>query len=124
VFRDEARDPERTIPKATYVSLVLIGAFYTLSSWVLVSANGQSTIVENATENAGTILASTTERYLGTVGGHIIQVLFVTSLFACILSFHNIVSRYVFTLAGRGVLPSSLGLAHERHGSPARASLT
>ncbi|QEO15978.1 APC family permease [Agromyces intestinalis] len=123
VFRDEARDPERTIPRATYIALILIGAFYTLSSWVLISANGQSTIVENASENAGTILATTTEQYLGTVGGHIIQVLFVTSLFACILSFHNIVSRYVFTLAGRGVLPRALGDAHARHGSPARASL-
>lgn len=124
VFRDEARDPERTIPRATYLSLILIGAFYTLSSWVLISANGESTIVQNATDNAGTILATTTEQYLGAVGGHIIQVLFVTSLFACILSFHNIVSRYVFTLAGRGVLPHGLGDAHPRHGSPARASLT
>jgi amino acid transporter len=124
VFRDEAKDPERTIPKATYISLILIGVFYTVSSWALISANGQSTIVQNATDNAGTILATTTEQYLGAVGGHIIQVLFVTSLFACILSFHNIVSRYVFTLAGRGVLPRKLGDAHATHGSPARASLT
>lgn len=124
VFRDEARNPERTIPRATYIALILIGAFYTLSSWVLISANGESTIVQNATDNAGTILATTTEQYLGTVGAHIIQVLFVTSLFACILSFHNIVSRYVFTLAGRGVLPRSLGEAHDKHGSPARASVT
>lgn len=124
VFRDEAKDPERTIPKATYISLILIGVFYTVSSWALISANGQSTIVANATDNAGTILATTTEQYLGAVGGHIIQVLFVTSLFACILSFHNIVSRYVFTLAGRGVLPRKLGDAHAIHGSPARASLT
>ncbi|MET0974637.1 MAG: APC family permease [Leifsonia sp.] len=124
VFRDEAKDPERTIPRATYISLILIGLFYTLSSWVLITANGQSTIVENATENAGTILATTTGQYLGAVGAHIIQVLFVTSLFACILSFHNIVSRYIFTLAGKGVLPHGLGDAHDRHGSPARASLT
>lgn len=124
VFRDEAKDPERTIPKATYISLILIGVFYTVSSWALISANGQSTIVANATDNAGTILATTTEQYLGAVGGHIIQVLFVTSLFACILSFHNIVSRYFFTLAGRGVLPRKLGDAHATHGSPARASLT
>lgn len=124
VFRDEAKDPERTIPKATYISLVLIGVFYTISSWVLITANGQSTIVENAGDNAGTILATTTEAYLGTVGGHIIQILFVTSLFACILSFHNIASRYVFTLAKRGVLPAPLANAHSKHGSPARASLT
>jgi amino acid transporter len=33
VFRDEARDPERTIPRATCTALLLIGAFHTLSSW-------------------------------------------------------------------------------------------
>ncbi|WP_166880834.1 APC family permease [Salinibacterium sp. ZJ450] len=123
VFRDEARDPQRTIPKATYISLILIGVFYTLSSWVLISANGESTIVQNATDNAGSILATTTEQYLGVVGGHIIQVLFVTSLFACILSFHNIGSRYVYTLADRGALHRSLGQPHARHGSPALASI-
>ncbi len=49
--------------------------------------------------------------------------LFVTSLFACILSFHNIVSRYVFTLSGRSALPQRLGHAHSRLGSPHRASV-
>ncbi len=42
VFRDEARDPDRTIPRATYLSLVLIGVFYALSSWALISAVGDS----------------------------------------------------------------------------------
>ena len=60
MFRDEAKDPERTIPRATYIALILIGLFYTLSSWVLISANGESTIVQNATDNAGTILAGVT----------------------------------------------------------------
>jgi amino acid transporter len=123
VFRDEAKDPERTIPRATYISLILIGAFYTLSSWVLISANGQSTIVANTTKNAGTILATTTETYLGAVGGHIIQVLFATSLFACILSFHSFVTRYFFSLSSKGVLPARLSETHAKHGSPSSASL-
>lgn len=123
VFRDEARDPEKTIPRATYLSLILIGVFYALSSWVLISANGQSKIVELAGSNPGGILTDTTTQYLGTVGGHIIQLLFVTSLFACILSFHNIVSRYIFSLSANRVLPHSLSEAHGKHGSPARASL-
>ncbi len=123
VFRDEAKDPDRTIPRATYISLIAIGVFYTLSSWVLISANGQSTIVSKAEQNAGTLLQSTTETYLGAVGGHIVQLLFVTSLFACILSFHNISSRYFFQLGARQVLPAALGQAHPRLGSPARASV-
>lgn len=124
VFRDEARDPERTIPRATYISLILIGVFYTVSSWVLISANGESDIVANAGENAGTILATTTEQYLGAVGAHIIQILFVTSLFACILSFHNISSRYFFALSKKGVFSERLSRPHAKHGSPALASLT
>lgn len=123
VFRDEARDPERTIPRATYISLIAIGVFYAVSSWVLVSANGQSQVVAIASENPGGILAVTTEKYLGVVGGHIIQVLFVTSLFACILSFHNIVSRYIFSLSANRVLPHALSEAHGKHGSPSRASV-
>lgn len=122
VFRDEAREPERTIPRATYIALVLIGVFYAFSSWVLITANGDSVVVERAAENSGTILTTTTEAYLGALGGHIIQVLFVTSLFACILSFHNIASRYFFALASKGVLARGLGTVHPRHGSPSRAS--
>ena len=45
VFRDEARDPQRTIPRATYLALVLIGVFYTLSSWAVVSAWGDAAAV-------------------------------------------------------------------------------
>ena len=33
IFRDEAHDPHRTIPRATYVALIIIGVFYTLSCW-------------------------------------------------------------------------------------------
>ena len=31
VFRDEARDPERTIPRATYAAVLIIGGFYALT---------------------------------------------------------------------------------------------
>ena len=49
--------------------------------------------------------------------------LYFTSLFACILSFHNVVSRYVFALSQRDVLPASLSQPHAKHGSPHQASL-
>jgi amino acid transporter len=123
VFRDEAKDPDRTIPRATYISLISIGVFYTVSSWVLISANGESGIVANATDNPGTILQTTTQAYLGAAGGHIVQLLFVTSLFACILSFHNIASRYLFQLGARGVLSARLGTAHPVLGAPSAASV-
>lgn len=122
VFRDEARDPLRTIPRATYLALILIGVFYTVSTWALITAWGDSQVVAAATADPSALLPNATEQYLGAVGLHIVQVLFVTSLFACILSFHNIVARYVFTLSSRKVFPEQLGEAHPTHRSPHLAS--
>jgi amino acid transporter len=122
VFRDEARDPLRTIPRATYLALILIGVFYTVSTWALITAWGDSQVVARATANPSALLPDATERYLGAAGLHVVQVLFVTSLFACILSFHNIVARYVFTLSNRNVFPEHLGEAHPDHRSPHLAS--
>ena len=56
VFRDEARDPQRTIPRATYLALVIIGVFYAVSSWAIVSAWGDEAAVAEAGANPGTFL--------------------------------------------------------------------
>jgi amino acid transporter len=122
VFRDEARDPLRTVPRATYLSLILIGVFYTVSTWALITAWGDSQVVARAQADSATLLPDATQQYLGAVGLHIVQVLFVTSLFACILSFHNIVARYIFTLSNRGMFSARLGAPHGAHGSPHVAS--
>ncbi|MBJ8344597.1 APC family permease [Antrihabitans sp. YC2-6] len=123
IFRDEAREPERTIPRATYVSLVLIGVFYALTSWALISGWGDAAALRQATDAGSTFLGDTASRYIGTVGADIITVLYFTSLFACVLSFHNVVSRYIFALAQRDVLPAVLSRPHGKHGSPHTASL-
>jgi len=123
VFRDEARDPERTIPRATYVSLVLIGAFYALSSWAVVSAWGDKGAVERAAADPGTMLADTAKVFVGRFASDLVSVLLVTSLMAAVLSFHNVSARYVFALGNSGVLPKHCGRSHGRHGSPHVASM-
>ncbi|GAA3250783.1 APC family permease [Pseudonocardia petroleophila] len=122
VFRDEAVDPERTIPRATYLALVLIGAFYTVSAWAVVSAWGDTEALAQAGADPGNMLLTTITNTLGPVGGDIAQVLLVTSLFAAILSFHNVLARYLFALGGTGALPAACGRSHTVHGSPHIAS--
>jgi amino acid transporter len=123
IFRDEARTPERTIPRATYVALILIGVFYAVTSWALISGWGDDAAVAHATDSGATFLGDTASRYIGIVGADIITVLYFTSLFACILAFHTVASRYLFALSQRDVLPESLSRPHPKHGSPHRASL-
>ncbi|MDT5361316.1 MAG: hypothetical protein QOC69_3078 [Mycobacterium sp.] len=123
IFRDEARTPDRTIPRATYLSLVLIGVFYAVTSWAFISGWGDDEAVQRATDSGSTFLGDTAQRYLGTFGADVITVLYFTSLFACILAFHNVVARYLFALSQRKVLPEVLSRPHHRHGSPHQASL-
>ena len=76
IFRDEARTPERTIPRATYVALILIGVFYAVTSWALISGWGDDEAVRRATDSGGTFLGDTAQRYIGLVGADIITVLY------------------------------------------------
>jgi amino acid transporter len=121
VFRDEARDPNRTIPRATYTALILIGVFYTVSGWAVVTAWGDAGSVTAAGADPGNMLITTITNYLGTVGGDIAQVLLVTSLFAAILSFHNVLARYFFALGRSGALPAAC--SRTRDGAPHVASM-
>ncbi|EQD51921.1 amino acid permease-associated region, partial [mine drainage metagenome] len=45
IYGEEARDPERTIPRATYLSVLLIGGFYAFSLWCLVVGAGAGQLV-------------------------------------------------------------------------------
>ncbi|MCC4250277.1 MULTISPECIES: APC family permease [Microbacterium] len=123
IFRDEARDPDRTIPRATYVAVIGIGVFYTLASWGLVMAWGPDGVLAAAAEDPGTLMLRTVAIYLGSVGEIIVNVLLLTSMFACVLSFHNVLTRYQHAMATAGVLPDRLGGVHARHLSPHASSI-
>ena len=126
VFRDEARDPERTIPRATYAAVLIIGGFYALTCWAFVVAIGPDQVAEVAQrtlDGEANMLLDTTNDTLGRLGRDIVNVLLITSLFACVLSFHNVIARYQFVLARKGLLPGRLAGVHPRHGSPAFSSV-
>lgn len=126
VFRDEARAPERTIPRATYLAVIIIGVFYAISCWALVTGVGADnavTVAQQTLAGEGNLLLDTTTQYLGPIFRDIVQVLLITSLFACVLSFHNVIARYQFTLANKAVLPARLGRRHPAHHSPAFSSI-
>ncbi|MWB99610.1 APC family permease [Agromyces seonyuensis] len=123
IFRDEAKNPSRTIPIATYVAVIGIGVFYTLASWGLVMAWGPSGVVDAAAADPGAMVIITTLNYLGPIGELIINVLLITSMFACVLSFHNVVTRYQHSMSGAGLLPGSVASVHAKHLSPHVSSL-
>ncbi|MEV1064609.1 APC family permease [Streptomyces sp. NPDC050263] len=122
IYRDEVRDPQRTIPRATYLALALIGGFYTVTAWLMVTAWGDQGVVGRAAKDPSTMFIDTTQNFAGKVTADVVSVLIVTSALACVLSLHNVLARYYFNLGTTEVLPARLAQAHPRHGSPGVAS--
>lgn len=123
IFRDETREPIKTIPRATYLAVGFIGVFYIVTIWLMINAFGVSAAVETAGADPAAMFLTAVETYVGSWVMQILTVLVVTSAFAAVLSCHNIIARYLFSLGSDKVLPPVLGRVHARHGSPHVASL-
>lgn len=125
IYGEEARDPERTIPRATYLAVVLIGGFYVFSLWCLVVGSGAGGLLAHlkAMPDPTRFLFELADQYVGRWLSAIMSILFVTSVFAGLLAFHNAAARYFYVLGRDGLLPRRLGRTHSRHSSPHVGSL-
>jgi amino acid transporter len=121
LFRDEVRDPDRTIPKATYVAVLFIGALYALSAYTTVSAYGHKA-VEVATNSPATMFPNAIGLFVTPVFTQLAYGFVIASVMAALISIHNVLSRYILNLALDKAIPIYLGRVHSRHRSPHRAS--
>lgn len=126
LFSEEARDPRRTIPRATYTTIVLIGVFSALTTWAVVSAVGVAQAGAAGRDHlaAGDLVLSISHEYLGTFLTDVMMLLLVVSLFAALLALHNSATRYLFALGRARVLPAVLGRTKASNGAPYVASGT
>jgi amino acid transporter len=125
IYGEEARNPERTIPLATYLSVLLIGGFYTFSAWCLVMGAGADQLVPTLTSlsDPTTFTFILSKQYAGQWLSTAMSVLFVTSVYAALLAFHNSSARYFYSIGREGLLPEFLGRTHPEHQSPHAGSL-
>jgi amino acid transporter len=123
VFSEETRDPQRTIARATYIAVAITGVLYGLSAWAMSVATGPSHIVDAATADGTELIFHLVSPHMWPVLVDVGHILFTTSLFAAVLSFHNTVTRYAFALGRERVLPAALGRTYPKTGAPRLASL-
>jgi len=123
VFRNEARDPDRTIPRATYAAVISVATLYAISAFALVIGVGPSKALEVATTDPATMTPDLYLDYTGVVIHDLTTVLLISSTFACTLTFHNVLTRYQYTLGSLEVLPIKLATVHPQHRAPSFSSL-
>lgn len=123
VFSEESKDPKRTVPVATYLSVVIIAGLYALSSWTMTVATGPDRIADAAGAQGVELIFNLAGAHLGDTAVSIGLALFVTSVLAAMISFHNTTARYAFALGRERVLPAVFGQTSPRSGAPRVASI-
>ncbi len=127
LYAEETRDPSRTIPRATYAAVIIIGIFYAMTAWEAVGAigvGGIDKLKHETSDNIGQLFFNLMQQYVGDWAKQLMGIMVLTSLLAAILATHNASSRYMFALGRERVIPPIIGILHGKHGSPHRASMT
>ena len=124
IFAEEAENPERTIPRATFAAVALIAGFYAFSTWAITQYYGPSAVQATAQAGLDTFFFTAAADVLGPWSVTAMETLLMVSLFASALSFHNTINRYFFALGREGLLPRALASVHDIHGSPHIAGRT
>jgi amino acid transporter len=123
VLSEEARDPKRTIARATHWAVILAGLLCGLSAWAMSVGAGPGQIVAAARAQNTDLVFSLVSKHVPEALISIGYLLFMTSIFAALLAFHAAVSRYQFALGREGVLPMKWGYTHPRTGAPVVGSV-
>lgn len=118
IYGEEAVNPKKTVPRATYIAVTIMGLFYAASAWLIINAYGVDVVVGRAVDNPEEFTANAITAQLGTAATSLMNVLIVTSIFAALLAFHNTLARYMYALGRQGIIWAALGRTSSKHHSP------
>ncbi|MFG3721985.1 APC family permease [Streptomyces massasporeus] len=123
VYAEETSRPHVLVPRVMFFAVGGVAVFFALSSWALTVATGPSAIVGTSQKQSAGLLFFLTESRLGGTFTDVLHILFVTGMFAALLSFHNVVARYAFAMGREGLLPAAFGRTSGSSGAPGTGSL-
>ena len=123
LYGEETKNPERSIPRATYIAVVSVGVFYVITTWMIIGATGIDKLNSQATADGGVFVLNLLNQYGGEVLYDIGAVLLCTSVLAGYSALHNAASRYLFALGRENIAPHIFGKYHKDFFSPHIASI-
>jgi APA family basic amino acid/polyamine antiporter len=112
----EARDPQRTFPRAISLATLLLVVLYVLANMGYVAALGASGAAHServAAEAAGTVL--------GPIAGSVVAALILVSIFSALNGMVLTAPRMYYAMARDGLFFERLGTVHPKFGTPAFA---
>lgn len=123
IFGEEAKDPKRTVPRATMIAIAFIAIVYLVTSWAAIGAMGGAAAPAVALEEPGSFFFAASDSVLGGWSVHVMSWLLLTSLLAVMAAIHNMSTRYLMAFGREGVFPRSFGKTHPRYKTPHIAAI-
>lgn len=123
LYTREAADPVRSIPLASYVSVIMIGCFYLITAWITIGAMDAHDVKGQALAHGGTLVLDLIKDYDGKSVADVAGLLLCTSMLATYIAIHAAAARYVFALSDEGLLPKGLARFNAHRNVPVGATL-
>lgn len=123
IYSEEACNPAKTIPRATYLSVIFVGLLCAFTLWMIINALGVNNAVETSQKEGGNLVFWVANEVLGTRISKLFNIFIVTAMFAALVTFHNNISRYLYTLGRQGLVWSPLSYTHREKKTPYIASI-
>ena len=115
----EAKDPQRTFPRAISIATLLLILLYLLANMGYVAALGPI-----AAANSERVAADAIESVVGSVAGAIVSALILVSIFSALNGLVLTTPRMYFAMARDGLFFKRLAAVHPKFGTPAIAIIT
>lgn len=123
IYSEESHDPRHTIGRATFAAVAFTGMLYAISAWSMIIAVGADNVIDRSRREGPSLLFQLIAEQWGIVIGNIANMLYLTSIFAAMLSFHNGAARYLFALGRERILPVALSKTSRGRNAPYVGSL-
>lgn len=123
VYSREAKNPDKTVPRATYGAVFLLGILYVFTSLYMALGLGMGNAIAIISEDPTGALFALSNTFVSSEFTVLLNILLLGSIFAAAMSFANVVNRYQLVLSGSGMLPKFVGQVHHKHRAPSNASL-
>jgi amino acid transporter len=116
---EETKNPRKNIPIAVFGSMITVGIFYVIMSYIAVIGYGVNNMAQYATDAAP--FDTIGRLYVGNIFVSLIDIAGIISLYALGVAITNGASRIIFAIGREGLFPTWLGKTHPTRNTPVNA---